>query len=54
MHNGFVHDGDRGIGTAGTSGGYGENGVGISLYGPSINLVRVCLLHLFHILRNRH
>ena len=31
-HNGYVHDGDRGTG--------GENGVGITMYGPNINLVR--------------
>ena len=39
-HAGFTHDGDRGSSTEGTSGGYGENGMGITLYGPSVNLVR--------------
>ena len=39
-HAGFTHDGDRGSSTEDTSGGYGENGMGITLYGPSVNLVR--------------
>jgi len=47
-HNGYVHDGDRG--GCNTAGGVaskdcnpntaGENGAGITLYGPNINLVR--------------
>lgn len=40
VHNGFVHDGDRGSDGSTYSSDHGENGVGITMYGPNINLVR--------------
>lgn len=40
VHNGFVHDGDRGADGSTYSPDHGENGVGITMYGPNINLVR--------------
>jgi beta-glucosidase len=41
-HNGYVHDGDRGTDGSplGAGSGAGENGVGITMYGPNVNLVR--------------
>ena len=46
-HNGFVHDGDRGGSGQTYSADHGENGVGITMYGPNVShLRRPCALQL--------